>query len=74
MSERIAEFIEDSDAMAFMRMKNREAGEDIFTVCGGIHLPLAVMPKIRYATNLGRPNEPAETAAFDNDYDEDERE
>lgn len=51
---RIAEFAESDDAMRFANMK----GDD-FTVVGGINLPYAVMPKVRYPLNCG-PFEPSD--------------
>jgi hypothetical protein len=66
MSERIAEFGDLDDANRFRRMK----GAADYDVVAGINLPWAVMPKIRYASNLGRSDEPAESEPFT--YDEDE--
>lgn len=54
MSERIAEFLSPEDAMLFARVK----GSD-FTVVGGINLPYAVMPRIRYPLATGN-EEPAD--------------
>lgn len=50
MSERIAEFMNDDDAMAFRRLK----GVDNYSVCGGIHMPWAVIPNIRYPVDAGQ--------------------
>lgn len=55
MSERIAEFDSCDDALHFAKLKNRLCGSDDFDVCGGIHKPYAVMPRIRYPSNLGNP-------------------
>lgn len=68
MSERIAEFLESDDARRFAKMK----GDD-YTVCGGIHLPYAVMPKILYAGNFGQ-DEPPDLFHYDDDPKEDEQE
>lgn len=51
MTERIAEFECSDDAHAFMKAKNREVGEDVYTVCGGLHMMWAVMPKLSYQTD-----------------------
>lgn len=67
MSERIAEFESADDAWAFRNMK----GKEDYEVCGGLHMMWAVMPKIRYATNLGRPDEPPESAvAWRDEYED----
>ena len=67
--DRIAEFHDSDDAHAFMKAKNREAGEDVYTVCGGLHMMWAVMPKLSYQTGNGR-DEPPESHYFeDDDYE-----
>ena len=63
---RIAEFDSADDAWAFRNLK----GASDYDVCGGIHKLYAVIPKPRYATNLGRTDEPPESVLFDGDDDE----
>ena len=58
---RIAEFDSADDAWAFRNLKG--AGD--YDVCGGIHKLYAVIPKPRYATNLGNPESPPESEPFD---------
>jgi hypothetical protein len=64
MSERIAEFDSADDALHFAKLKNRLCGSADFDVCGGIHKMYAVMPKIRYATELGDSDEPPDSRAL----------
>lgn len=65
--DRIAEFVDLSDADRFRRMK----GANDYDVVAGINLPWAVLPRQRYATEF-RSDQPPESVAFDDDLEDDD--
>lgn len=64
--ERIAEFVERDDAVAFVTLKGREA----YCVVGGINLPFAVAQRRVRAIYRGR-DEPPDFVddGYENDFD-----